>query len=144
MVFWDEFDSRGLMWLQYLLAPMQDGVFQEGQLTHSIGKCVFVFAGGTTYNYKYFGPLEPVPDKENEDQKKARLDFVLKKGPDFKSRLTTCLNVLGPNPRQLFNAEMAAKGHNPWYDDPADIEYPVRRAILLRGLLNCGGKDDDR
>jgi len=28
VVFWDEFDSRELLWLQYLLAPMQDGRFQ--------------------------------------------------------------------------------------------------------------------
>ena len=143
VVFWDEFDSRKLMWLQYLLAPMQDGVFQEGQLTHSIGKCVFVFAGGTSYDYRHFGPPEAPIEEENEDRKKARREFALKKGPDFKSRLTTCLNVLGPNPRKLFNLDLAAKDRDPWYDDHTDIEYPVRRAILLRSLLNCGGKDDE-
>jgi hypothetical protein len=143
VVFWDEFDSRELMWLQYLLAPMQDGVFQEGPLTHSIGKCVFVFAGGTSYDYRHFGPPEAPAEKETEDQKKARREFILKKGPDFKSRLTTCLNVLGPNPRKLFSQELAAKEGDPWYDDHIDIEYPVRRAILLRGLLGCGGKDDE-
>ncbi len=142
VVFWDEFDSREFFWLQYLLAPMQDGVFQEGQLTHSIGKCVFVFAGGTSYDYRYFGPPAIPGDRETSEQKKARRDFVLKKGPDFKSRLTTCLNVLGPNPRKLFSLEEAAKDCDPWYDDPSDIEYPVRRAILLRGLLGCGGPDD--
>ncbi len=51
VVFWDEFDSKSLKWLQYLLAPMQDGRFQHGQLNHSIGKCVFVFAGGTSFSY---------------------------------------------------------------------------------------------
>jgi hypothetical protein len=30
VVFWDEFDARQYHWLQYLLAPMQDGRFQEG------------------------------------------------------------------------------------------------------------------
>ena len=47
VVFWDEFDSAECKWLQFLLAPMQDGTFQDGQLSHSIGKSVFVFAGGT-------------------------------------------------------------------------------------------------
>ena len=37
IVFWDEFDSQNYRWLQYLLAPMQDGKFQEGQITHPIG-----------------------------------------------------------------------------------------------------------
>ena len=60
VVFWDEFDSREYMWLQYLLAPMQDGKFQEGQVTHPIGKCVFVFAGGTSYDFANFSPREEV------------------------------------------------------------------------------------
>ena len=51
VVFWDEFDSRRLFWLQYLLAPMQDGRFQDGQLNHRLGKCVFVFAGGTSWSF---------------------------------------------------------------------------------------------
>jgi len=34
VVFWDEFDSQEYFWLQYLLAPMQDGEFREGQLVH--------------------------------------------------------------------------------------------------------------
>jgi hypothetical protein len=135
VVFWDEFDSRELMWLQYLLAPMQDGVFQEGPFTHSIGKCVFVFAGGTSYDYRNFGPLEPPAEKEDDEMKKARREFIQKKGPDFISRLTTCLNVLGPNPRKLFDRKPAEAGRVPWVDDPADVEFPVRRAILLRGLL---------
>ena len=45
VVFWDEFDSREYHWLQYLLAPMQDGKFQDGQINHPIGKSVFIFAG---------------------------------------------------------------------------------------------------
>jgi len=48
IVFWDEFDSQNYRWLQYLLAPMQDGKFQEGQITHPIGRCIFVFAGATS------------------------------------------------------------------------------------------------
>ena len=61
LVFWDEFDSQDYRWLQFLLAPMQDGRFQEGQITHPIGRCVFVFAGATSYTCENFGP----PDSPN-------------------------------------------------------------------------------
>ena len=131
VVFWDEFDSRNLEWLQYLLGPMQDGTFQEGQITHPIGKCVFVFAGGTKSRFEDFGV---VPDDLNsaieaaktsgdtallkeltEKRDAIEMDLKLKKAPDFKSRLAGYINVLGPNPR-----------------DKEDITYPVRRALLLR------------
>ncbi len=131
VVFWDEFDSRNLEWLQYLLGPMQDGTFQEGQVTHPIGKCVFVFAGGTKSRFEDFGV---VPDelvqaldaaeksgatdllKELTEKRDAiEMELKLKKAPDFKSRLAGYINVLGPNPR-----------------DGEDITYPVRRALLLR------------
>ena len=50
LVFFDEFDSAfegELGWLKYFLAPMQDGVFRDGETLLRIGKCFFVFAGGT-------------------------------------------------------------------------------------------------
>ena len=56
VAFFDEFDSKKYDWLQYLLAPMQDGKFQDGQLTHTLGKCIFVFAGGTSPTFETFGP----------------------------------------------------------------------------------------
>ncbi|MEI7937514.1 MAG: AAA family ATPase [Verrucomicrobiota bacterium] len=61
IVFWDEFDARDYMWLQYLLAPMQDGSFQENGHTHAIGKCIFVFAGATSWDFERFGPA-PMPE----------------------------------------------------------------------------------
>ncbi len=61
VVFWDEFDSRNYHWLQYLLAPMQDGTFEENGHTHTIGKCLFVFAGGTSWDFEHFGPA-PMPE----------------------------------------------------------------------------------
>lgn len=130
IVFWDEFDSQGYKWLQYLLAPMQDGKFQEGQITHPIGRCVFVFAGATSYTFEHFGPADPrSPDTEDQrEHRRAHADFVLKKGPDFKSRLHGFVNVLGPNPRQQWRAGV-------WQDDPDDVCFPVRRAVLLRSLL---------
>jgi hypothetical protein len=56
LVFWDEFDSAldgdDNGWLRHFLAPMQDGTFQDCQVTHPIGRSIFVFAGGksTTLN----------------------------------------------------------------------------------------------
>lgn len=128
VVFWDEFDSREYKWLQYLLAPMQDGRFQQGQITHTLGKCVFVFAGGTAETFEEFGPQGSDPDAERH--------FRLAKGPDFKSRLDGYLNVLGPNQRRL-----PEDGGGERKNDPEDIFFPVRRALIVRNALGC--KDDD-
>lgn len=137
VVFWDEFDSQKYRWLQYLLAPMQDGEFQEGQLTHPIGKCVFIFAGATSYTYEDFGIVKPkkpgrnaseIEIKEYETNLNSERDFKLKKGPDFKSRLSGYLNVLGPNRRKVFGK-----------DDPSDVCFPIRRAILLRAIWKYYG-----
>jgi hypothetical protein len=128
VVFWDEFDSSEYRWLQYLLAPMQDGRFQEGQLNHAIGKCVFVFAGGTSHNFEAFG-AQSSPEKEQL--------FRLLKGPDFKSRLDAYYNVMGPNQRLL-----PPEGNNAPRPDPDDVCYPLRRALLIRGLLGC--RPDER
>ena len=72
VVFWDEFDSQDYHWLQYLLAPMQDGTFQETQLNHPIGKCVFIFAGATSSTFQHFGP--PDPGKADARVRPAALD----------------------------------------------------------------------
>ncbi|MEM5788295.1 MAG: RyR domain-containing protein [Syntrophobacteraceae bacterium] len=132
VVFWDEFDSGNNRWLQYLLAPMQDGKFQEGQITHPIGKCIFVFAGATSYDLENFGPKEP-STTNGEEAAKARNEFKLRKGPDFKSRVHGYINVLGPNRRQTFDKDIV--GGDPWKDDLTDVCFPVRRALLLRALL---------
>jgi hypothetical protein len=149
-VFWDEFDCSEYKWLQYLLAPMQDGTFQEGQVTHPIGKSVFVFAGGTSPTMASFGPPDPTKGAPNEDRKRkgaeaeeTRKDavekweqFKLRKGPDFKSRIAGFLNVLGPNQRQRVDeaGEKAA--------DATDIYFPVRRALFLRTAL--GLREEER
>jgi hypothetical protein len=122
VVFWDEFDSKNYDWLQYLLAPMQDGRFQDGQINHAIGSCVFIFAGATSHTFQQFGP-SPGSDEWRE--------FKLRKGPDFMSRLDGYYNVLGPNPRQLPDGT----------DDSKDTSAPIRRALLLRNFL-CGGSSD--
>ncbi len=111
LVFWDEFDSplgdKALGWLRYFLAPMQDGAFREGQITHPIGRSIFVFAGGTSHTMAGFGQ-----GLSDEEARSAKV-------PDFASRLKGYVNVLGPNPQ----------GGG---DDPHTI---IRRAILLRSIL---------
>lgn len=96
VVFFDEFDSQSYRWLQFLLAPMQDGKFQEGQVTHPIGKCVFIFAGGTSWTYETFGPPPSSATTGGSSSSTtggvghlsaAEMEFRLAKGPDFKSRL---------------------------------------------------------
>lgn len=131
LVFWDEFDAtlqeQPLGWLRYFLAPMQDGEFQEGQITHPIGRSIFVFAGGTSHSMEAFGV------NLGEDELRAV------KLPDFVSRLKGFLNILGPNRQRSENAHGRI-------EDPF---YIIRRAILLRSILerntpqllrNDGGK----
>jgi hypothetical protein len=146
VVFWDEFDSREYYWLQYLLAPMQDGRFQEGQVNHAIGKCVFIFAGATSFAFGEFGP--PKPEKPNDGQQadnsaKAELlieqrnawdDYRLKKGPDFHSRLDGYFDVLGPNLRT--RRADGADSLEPRVKDTKDVCAPLRRALLIRALLD--------
>lgn len=115
LVFFDEFDSKSFEWLRYLLAPMQDGRFQEGQISHAVGKCVFVFAGGTSHTFDEFGTCE------SNEQKR---DFALAKGPDFRSRLSGFLDVLGPNRR-----------------GGEDVAFPLRRALMVRSILGARGSD---
>jgi hypothetical protein len=113
LVFWDEFDTslnnQPLGWLRYFLAPMQDGNFQQGQITHPIGRSIFVFAGGTSERMEDFG-------------KKNWEEFIRVKGPDFISRLKGFVNIMGPNPQDAKYIE-------------GDPFYVIRRAILLRGML---------
>ncbi|MBC7232195.1 MAG: ATPase [Chloroflexi bacterium] len=112
LVFWDEFDSQldgqALGWLRYFLSPMQDGSFQEGQVTHPIGQAIFVFAGGTSTSMEEFAQVA----MRAKDAK----------GPDFLSRLKGYVNIMGPNPLDV--------------KYPAgDPYFLIRRAILLRSLF---------
>ncbi|AGK98424.1 RyR domain-containing protein [Clostridium pasteurianum] len=119
LVFFDEFDSSfatKLGWLKYFLAPMQDGVFREGDSIHPIGKAIFVFAGGTSSTFEQFCGEEIEDEKE---QKYFMREFQSAKGPDFISRLRGYVNILGPNQT----------------DENWDQLFIVRRAMLLRSLI---------
>lgn len=152
IVFWDEFDSQAYKWLQYLLAPMQDGKFQSGQITHPIGKSIFIFAGGTSYTFETFGiekPNKPDPKdsialNDYEILLGSYTDFILKKGPDFKSRLSGYLNIQGPNQLEMLDIDgkiMKDADGNTIYNEN-DIQYPVRRALFIRGI--CKLKDEEQ
>lgn len=119
LVFFDEFDSAfegKLGWLKYFLAPMQDGVFREGEATHPIGKAIIVFAGGTSSTYKEFCGDHI---KDEKEQKEFLLEFKGAKGPDFISRLRGYVNILGVNQT----------------NNPKDQLFIIRRAMLLRTFL---------
>lgn len=119
LVFWDEFDSvrdtTPLGWLKEFLAPMQDAQFVAKGKAHPFGKCIFIFAGGTSSTFTGF---ESPPNAEGQ---RAEPTDELKrlKHPDFVSRLRGYVNIKGPNPT-------VAKG---------DEVYLIRRALMLRSLI---------
>ncbi|MFZ7119446.1 MAG: RyR domain-containing protein [Eubacteriaceae bacterium] len=118
LLIFDEFDSEyqgKLGWLKYFLAPMQDGVFREGDSEHPIGKAIFVFAGGTSSTFNEFNgeTIDSI-----EEKNKFNKDFKNSKGLDFISRLRGYVNILGPNPIS-----------------DNDQLYVIRRAMMLRSLI---------
>lgn len=131
VAFFDEFDSdkdnNALGWLKYFLAPMQDGEFKEGEAVHPLGKCIFIFAGGTRSSFEEFEQNTnittqsdtAVSEKEQEKYLQKRLElFRAAKGPDFVSRLRGFIDILGPNPKHQ--------------KDRLDNTYIIRRAQILR------------
>lgn len=141
VAFFDEFDAHSYKWLAGLLAPMQDGKFQDGQITHTLGKCVFVFAGGTSWTFDTFGP--PLPQGQGKEPPEWR-EFRLAKGPDFKSRLDGFLDVVGPNQRRVPAGRRPTSGDDArrvgghvLIKDPLDVCFPIRRALMIRAELKC-------
>ncbi|MCL1787806.1 MAG: Ryanodine receptor Ryr, partial [Defluviitaleaceae bacterium] len=118
LVFFDEFDSdrdgNALGWLKNFLMPMQDGKFKDESGEHPLGRCILVFAGGTAATFGEFNN----PSGEN-----GGVNFKNVKGPDFVSRLRGTIDVLGPNPK-----------------DDADKNFIIRRALLLRSLVERNSK----
>jgi hypothetical protein len=128
LVFFDEFDcfyGQRKGWLKYFLAPMQDGIFRDGETFHPIGKSIFVFAGGTSHTFEDFF-TEYTDENEFNDMEEARHaweewdQFCEAKGPDFVSRLRGYVNIMGINPA-----------------NKADRCYMIRRAMILRSILRA-------
>ncbi|KAE8423737.1 hypothetical protein BDV36DRAFT_289835, partial [Aspergillus pseudocaelatus] len=111
VVLFDEFDSafqgKPLGWLQYFLAPMQDGTFFENGCHRPLGSAIFVFIGGTSPTFEKFRESLHTPEA------------VAAKKPDFVSRLRGFVNIWGP---EKINR--------------SDKTYSIRRAIILRYQLN--------
>ncbi|MFN7937491.1 MAG: hypothetical protein U0R19_29455 [Bryobacteraceae bacterium] len=109
ILFLDEFDAplagEPLGWLRWFLALMQDGTFLDNGKPVKCKKAILFFAGGTAPSLDEF-------------ERRAALDeaeFRAKKVPDFISRLRGFIDIQGVN--------------------ATDAERPVRRALVLRGLL---------
>lgn len=111
LVFWDEFDTtfanKPFGWLRYFLAPMQDGRFSEGDITHMTGRAIYVFAGGVCTSFADF----------------AKTALAEAKGPDFCSRLTGHINIQSVD--------------HPTKDCAAtpDAVVALRRHFILAGML---------
>ncbi|GFF40956.1 hypothetical protein IFM51744_04642 [Aspergillus udagawae] len=139
MALFDEFDTSfgttKLGWLPYFLAPMQDGKFLDQGQTHPLGRSIFVFMGGTSAKFEEFAKStdseDPPSETSNPKKRKrtdspgtqtqdenAKEDFISVKGPDFVSRLRGYVDIRGPD-----------------RIDDHDRMYSIRRAILLRALL---------
>lgn len=149
LVFFDEFDSKlnneKFGWLKYFLAPMNDGKFKTGDIIHPIGKCIFVFAGGTKKTFDEF-------DK----------DKTKEKGSDFVSRLRGYVDIKGINKKNYVNTKRCYNEMDLKFSDekhsvkirdfieleseiyikdngtgelPEDNHYMIRRAFVLRNIL---------
>ena len=109
LVFFDEFDSSAegvrLGWLKSFLAPMQDGEFTQNGEVHPIGKCIFIFAGGV------YSSFEEFCGEQKNTEAKVR---------DFISRIKGYVDIQGPNPAG---------------DIEQDRAYVLRRAVLLRSMI---------
>jgi hypothetical protein len=136
LVFFDEFDSpyaeRQLGWLKFFLSPMQDGKFQHEENMLSIGRAIFVFAGGIAASHSEFRDAQfwqrqgaAMPNSNQEM-------FVAAKGPDFHSRLRGFLDILGPNP--TLEADSVKSDKNDRFSKE-DFRFVLRRAIIIRQII---------
>ena len=111
IVFFDEFDSplgdKKQGWLKYFLSLMEDGERIKG--------AVFVFAGGTCDTFEEFSLSDSSSSRSDPQWAK----FAENKGPDFVSRLSGHINIVGINPAS-----------------PDDDLYLIRRALTLRFFLS--------
>ena len=120
--------ARGHEWLQHLLAPMQDGTFQEGQITHPIGKCVFIFAGGTADRFDDFGVNEPAEMPPVERRKLPGCEYTERR-EDEKAWLA-CPDLTWPIRRALMLRSVLGLKDNPKIADVLDMDRGLLYALL--------------
>ena len=134
LAFFDEFDcpfdGKQLGWLKYFLAPMQDGEFYGARQRINLGRAIFVFAGGVYHSFTEFTPFDTHAEamgisSEPVELRTRQESFRQQKGPDFISRLRGHIDILP------LNAE------------PGDLKPMIRRAILLRSLIEFHGLTAD-
>lgn len=142
-----QFDKQRLGWLKYFLAPMQDGLFRGKTGEYKVGRAIFLFSGGTSYNYKEFSrklPInkceDPPPAPENGGnpgclvgamkQDDDDMEIRSSKLADFTSRLRGYLDIKDINDY----------GENKKPTSPSNLTC-LRRAIILRALLEKHAKD---
>ncbi|KAF8857136.1 hypothetical protein BDZ45DRAFT_447153 [Acephala macrosclerotiorum] len=117
MVFFDTFDAAldmKLGWLRYFLNPMQRGKFLDQGKEHPLGTAVLFFVASSYSTFAQFAePIDSTPDDPDREA------FYNAKGPDFISCLRGYIDILGSD----------------CYDSSEDRMYPIRRALLLRALL---------
>jgi hypothetical protein len=117
LVFLDEFDSRvgeiDFGWFKYLLAPMQDGQFLDGDKPYYLPQSILVFLGSLNSGFRQL---------ENRFRNQ---EFINAKGRDFVSRLRHYLEVKGPDSEGRKRIERGDSGEG----------RRLRRALLLRSAL---------
>jgi len=135
LIFFDEFDSelfgQPLGWLRWFLAPMEDGKFTDNGLVRKLGRCIFIFGGGTTSRYEEF-------------EHRHAAYFTNAKGPDFISRLSGHIDIQDPNeePREVRRAILIRtflQGHLGLNsDDRIDVPQEFLDALLKVGRYRHG------
>ncbi|KIY00463.1 uncharacterized protein Z520_04148 [Fonsecaea multimorphosa CBS 102226] len=104
-----ELSGRPLGWLAHLLPPMHGGRVQDRGEMHHIGPAIILLGSSFTTSLENF---EDFSKNNSEDGK------VLLRAQEFLSCLHAFVNVIGID--QI---------------DSSDVLYPVRRAVVLRALL---------
>lgn len=145
IAFFDEFDSsfgdQELGWLKFFLAPMEDGAYMD----HNVQNAILVFAGGTR---KTFDEFSMANRPSTDDQ---WIKFSKAKGPDFASRLSGHLDIVGINStgvedelfmirRSLLIRSMLSSSQDLKEGDKANIDHRMVRALLKAPDFRNGGR----
>jgi hypothetical protein len=110
LVYFDGFDAdlngSQFGWLSHLLAPISRGIFSDGHVSRPLGSGVFFFGATVVKTYEDF---------------RRRVEKHMRLPRDFLGCLHGFVDMVGPDRKN--------HGHE------IDRLYPVRRAVILRALL---------